>query len=176
MLSIFTIIVVLAYASFKFIAMISHEDYKVRTMNLDGFFEDTDPFDHSHGFMIAAGIFGNQERTSMYDYWEETRIEIPPEIGEFNIYVKIYDWHNGRRNIPIETEWCTAEDFDANEESNSNSRFYKTLHTNRDVIDYGPHLRCPVDVNNLSIYGNYETNEHQTVQVVFELCDPIKNF
>ena len=176
MLSILTIMVVLTYASFKFNAMIMREEFNLRSMDLASDFLETERFDESHGFIVAAGVIAYQTlSTSSYQNWRDSRIEIPPEIGAFNFYFKVFDPINGVQWKQIETKWCEPEDFDVEDYPNPRSRFYKTLRTVGDVRDFGPHLRCPVDTEDFMIYGSYETSVAQNFQAVFELCDEDKN-
>ena len=91
MLSIFTVCVVLAYASFKISTMVSKDDYKVRTLDQAGDFEDTKMFGEDNGFIIAAGVILPNTLPATYDGWRESRPRIPPEIGAFNLYYKIYN-------------------------------------------------------------------------------------
>ena len=156
-LSIFTICVVLAYASFKITTMVKKDDYKVRTLDQVGGFEETERFGEDNGFLIAAGIISIDTEPANSDYpnWRESRLEVPPEIGAFNLYYKVFDLVKGVRWKKIKTRWCEPEDFDAEEEPNPNSRFYRTLRTKGDVFDFGPHLRCPLESENFNIYGSY---------------------
>ena len=143
-------------------------------MDLASFYEETDEFRESHGFTIAAGIIAWETLATSHENWRKSRIKIPPEIGALKFYYKIFDPVSGVYWKSIETEWCEQKDFDVESESNPDSRFFKTLRTQGDVRDFGPHLRCPVGPE-LMIYGSYESSVAQNLQIVLELCDPLKN-
>ena len=68
-LTIFTFMIMISYSLFKLTMMVTREDNKVRQMDLAGYYEDTDEFNESHGFDIAAGIIAWETLPTSYENW-----------------------------------------------------------------------------------------------------------
>lgn len=70
----------------------------------------------------------------------------------------------------LETELCTELNDEAG--SNDKSPFYKTIPMSQpDLSTYGPKLKCVRPGQNVTIFGNYDTNQASSFMVVFEKCD-----
>ena len=156
MLSIATFTTILIYGMVKISKLATYEDYKILTREEEGYFAETEFFDFSDGFVVAAGIF---DATSS-NRSRNTTDTIPPEIGAFGFYIKRFGQAGGLYWEPVETRWCTSEDFNLDpDEENPDSRFFKTKNTAGDVRDFGHMLQCPVNPADMAIFGNYESGQ-----------------
>ena len=80
LLTIFTLLVTLAYAVVKLQILYHYRDYKVQERTLDEYYKETDRF--SNNFMVAAGIsFG-------FDGQEHEKL--PENIGALKYYRKTW--------------------------------------------------------------------------------------
>ena len=141
-LSLFTVVIVLIYGSFKIQQLVDLEDYKVQLRQEDDAFGETEKFGFDEGFVVAAGILSAFE-------WEDESTpveEVPPEIGAFGFYIKHFSQEAGLHWTKVPTRPCTAKDFDFDpDESNPDSLFLKTVRTRGDVKDFGLFLLCAVN-------------------------------
>ena len=54
--SIVTLVIILSYASYKFLNLINYTDYQILVSDQENFYSDSDFFGQEDGFMFAAGI------------------------------------------------------------------------------------------------------------------------
>ena len=99
-----------------------------------------------------------------------------PDIGTLKIYIKGWDAYNEETKgslvwTEIKLMPCDSMLNDV-EGSNQNSPFFK-VHPNSlsDFEKYSPKLKCISPDQNVTLFGNYDTNQGQNLMVVFEKCD-----
>lgn len=102
LLSIISVLLIFSYASYKYTKMVSLQNYKTHTMELDDFFGPTEGFTAGDGFLVAAGVINWDGKNE-----ENPPIEIPPEIGSFSFQYKKFDPINGLYWERIESRYCT---------------------------------------------------------------------
>ena len=50
--------------------------------------------------------------------------------------------------------------------------FYKAARSSiSDIVMYGPKMKCPVNRDQMELWGHYDTTETNNIMVVFEKCD-----
>ena len=140
-LSLFTIVIVLIYGSFKIQQLVDLEDYKVQLREEDDAFKDNEKFGFDDGFAVAAGI------VSADDYEGDTKVkDVPPEIGAFGFYIKHFNQEDGLFWTKVPSRYCTEKDFDTDPENpNPDSIFLPTRRTAGDVSYFGKFLKCAVN-------------------------------
>ena len=165
-------LVLLTYGSYKMIKLSNLEDYKVGMYILEDHYASTATFGSADGFTIAAAI-------TSYDGSNEDITD--PEIGEIKFYLKQWDVDEPNfdlRFVELENKVCQPEDFNfgnVTDEANV-STFYPVKELSEsDLKSYGPRkMRCIKNLDELKIWGDYDTNKASNLMVVFEKCDILK--
>ena len=149
-LSLITILLLIAYGTFKFKALILFTDYNLFEIVQDSFYNDQDEFTTNDGFHVAAGIVDFNAQ-----YVED------PEIGTLKIIMKSWNYEDKESNgkalfREVKTRPCRQNDFNDVDGNNKESRFYATdIHSDRSLQLYWKTLKCIDDNEFLSINGNY---------------------
>ena len=141
-LSLLTLLVLLLFASYKLISLISLDEYKVQVRDMDDYYSSTANFTSKDGLAIAAAVLNlstDQPQT------------IDPSIGELKIYLKT--WGTGAdsdvnvRFSEVETKTCEEGDLNNVEDAYPESGFYAMRNDSQKYIDqFGvSRLRCVKD-------------------------------
>ena len=115
--------------------------------------------------MVAGGVVA-------YD-GKDTIIE-DPSIATFKFYQKIYnssdpDVDFGFHEIP--SRYCVDSDFN-NYGNNTDSHFYQTSSISvSDVQTYSGRFRCPLDLNDITVKGNFDSAAASNFMFVLEKCN-----
>ena len=139
--SILIIIVILSYASYKFLDMYNYGDYKLYTSLEENYFTELDALKSSDGFSLAAGV------VDLNTLANEPSIE-DPEIGTIKIYRKFWDAKadNGLGKlwfVELQTRFCNSNDMNNVDGDNTNSKFYSsTLIQSPMIKKYANKLKC----------------------------------
>ena len=116
-LSVLTIIAVLAYGGYKFLVLFDYADYKVQAAVSENFYDLMDSFESPKGFNIAAGV-------TRYDSTAE--VVEDPDYGTVKFYLKSYGL--GEPGIAFDelpTRMCEpASDFNDVDGSNPSASFF----------------------------------------------------
>ena len=99
-----------------------------------------------------------------------------PEVGIIKMYLKKWDvYDEERQGVTFEEvalRPCQENDFDLGNGA-SDSLFYDTNPSSKqDLANNWRKLKCIRDPQQLSLYGNYDTELAANLIIVFELCDP----
>ena len=147
--------------------------YQVQLQTLDNFYDTTDSFSVEDGFMVAAAVTDFAAGGGNVDITD-------PEIGEIKFYLKNWDvtWTSSIINFKeIETKVCTEADLNDHEGTYSDvSAFYPVKQSSVQYVKkYGPGvMRCIKNLDDLKLWGNYDTDKTSNLMVVFEKCDIAK--
>ena len=170
LLSATTIIILLVFTIYKVQTLTDAIDYSIQAIEVDGWFEEGEVFDQKENqFMIAAGL-------SAYD-GGKNEDEIDPRYGELKFIVKT--WGQGItgadgmawRQIP--TRPCKREDFNYqdDDEEQEQSYFFKLQDKKKiELSVYGRRLMCPRSLQQLTIYGTFDSAETANLMIAFEKC------
>ena len=143
-LSIFTMILMISYASWKLLTMFSRLDYKVQVHDQENFYSYTQEFSVQDGFMIAAAVTaydGNQD-----DITDET-------IGRLKFVRKTWDGEDSvdgeLKFVEIETVQCDQDYLLGAEAS-----FYELDEGSKhDAKTYAPKMLCAANPEDLYVQG-----------------------
>ena len=160
-MSILTVFLLIIYSVYKLNTMIGIKDYKIQMQNFENYYSHTDEWGSDNGFTLAACL-------TAYDGSREV-IE-DPSIGQLKFYRK--GWSNSEGVdyfSEIASRPCMEEELLGNTEDTS---FYKAARSSiSDIVMYGPKMKCPVNRDQMELWGHYDTTETNNIMVVFEKCD-----
>ena len=157
----FTLILVLAYAGYKFTDLMDYNDYKLMKVDQENFYDMRDSFGSPDGFMLAAAVT---------DYTSNREPQEDPEIGTIKLIKKTWDATNldggGALSFAeIPTRPCTEKDFF----DQSDSSFYPTKETSLGDIELQKRkFKCIDKDLAYELFGNYDTQTASNLMVVFE--------
>ena len=146
-------------------------EYLVQLQDYENFYTTKDAFGAQDGFMIAAAVTN----------FDGSNVDITdPEIGEIKFYLKQWDVDVEGYTVSfkeIESKVCTDSDLNDHKGSNSDVSAFNPVELNSVsyVKQYGPgKMRCIKNLDDLQIWGNYDTDTTSNLMVVFEKCDITK--
>ena len=165
-LSIYTVTLIIVYASFKLENLVKYKDYRVQENNQVDLYAQTDSFGYKFGFSFAAGI----------NAWDsgEGFVE-DPSYATMKFFLKSWG-ENAPYNDTfheIGSHYCDSAEFNDVLGKNANSNFYPIAPSYEgDVIRYGHRLKCLDDPeHDLRLWGNYNTNSTANLVVALVKCD-----
>ena len=166
-LSIVTFFIVIVYASYKLNEMYVNTSFQVEEVEQEEVFASNATFTTADGFYVAAAI-------TEYDR-DPNPIE-DPEVGTLKMYLKkwdVYDEENGGVTFEeVVLRPCQESDFDLGGGA-PNSLFYDTNPSSmQDLVNHWRKLKCIQDPQQLTLFGNYDTEQAANLMIVFELCNP----
>ena len=161
-----TVILLLAYAGYKVLALASNSDYKIQMHDQKYFYPEKEAIDSvKDNFIIAAAV-------TSYDGNPEDITD--PEIGELVFYRKEWGPNVKFDFIPLESIPCSEADYFSSK-GYTKKVFSDILPVLREQYDiYSQKLKCIKNLDDMMVKGNYDTNEAANLMVVFEECDPAK--
>ena len=150
-LSIFTVITIISYCSFKLHSLVTFGDFEVQTRDQESYFDQVDEFGATNDhFMIAAAV-------SSFDGMADDITD--PKIGKVKFYLK--SWGGGFNSMSdglfkeIPSHLCPSSVFnnDASDEDDKETKagnFYPTNDASlTNSLIYGPKLRCAQNIDDL---------------------------
>ena len=119
LLSIGSLLVIISYAVYHLIGLMSNGEYLVQLQDYENFYATSDAFGADDGFMVAAAVTN----------FDGSNVDITdPEIGEIKFYLKHWNIDVEKHTIDfkeIESKVCTEADLNDHEGTNSDvSSFY----------------------------------------------------
>ena len=167
-LSVMTLVTITLYATFQVEQLINLENYKVQLHTLENEYATNATFGAANGFAVAAAV------TS----FDGSSVDITdPEIGEIKFYLKHWDVEKPENSVyfeELENRICTEQDFNDVDDSNSDvSNFYPLNKVSKPDLDsYGAgKMRCIKNLDDLKMWGNFDSNTASNLMIVFEKCD-----
>ena len=123
-------------------------------------------FGYSDGFMVAAAVTA----------FDGSSVDIQdPEVGEVKFYLKNWDVDEVNYSLKftqLKSRICNRDDLNYGNSSDESPFFPISQYNQVELAQYGAgKMRCLDEVENLKLWGDYDTSKASNLMVVFEKCD-----
>lgn len=159
LLTILLTFLMLAFLYTKVLTWHFKKDVDVMGALIDHYYSETDRFNATNGFFVAAGLTNYDSNTTLT---EEKR------FGE--LVFEHYGWGNHiSGSKPLKHHFCSDEELGLTDSKTSLT--YPMVELQKDFVEsYKNKMKC-LDAEDYEIYGDYNSAQAQQLKIKFKMCE-----